>query len=337
MVARGVHFVGGYPGGSAEGAMRAMIDEAGRRIDLVPSVEPMPMNCSVGAAEEPSSGLGSNSAREAQLISDPRTPWGPTDYVKHAVSARAVLDRLEREYDRQFTLQQGLPHYIDMALARLGPYVTDIAIDLPLARALAEQLRHQIQAIITTIGADTVLFQIDSRHALDAPVRNSLGWRGATAEVPVGETVAMVINRATPQVRFGVHLCSEDMSDEAKRRLSMPAAIARGGEAIGEALERPEALEYVHFPVAASPPRSPAGAEWFRPLGRLRRALPNGTRLVAGLADDGQSLGDQVRVLDLVEGAVGEAVDIAATCGLGTRTPEAARRLVGRMLELAVR
>ena len=318
--------------------MRAMIDGTERRIDLVPCLEPIPTGCSLRAAAVASSARESSWAQEAELRPHlPTLPWA-VDCVKQAVGARAVLDRLERDYGQHFTLQQGLPHYIDTALTAFGPRMTEIRSDPPLARVLAEHLQRQIHSIIATIGADMVLFQIDSRQALNARLRQALGGRGPAGDVPVGETVATVINRATPQVRFGVHLCPEDVSAEAIRlRLPTTAAIANAGEAIAEVLERPEALEYIHFPLLATPHPAPVQAESFRQLTRLRRALPDDTRLVVGLVDDGQALGDQSRVLDLVEDAVGEPVDIAAPCGLGRRTPEAAARLVGRMLELAAR
>jgi hypothetical protein len=338
MVVRGVHFVGGYPGANTESAMRAMIDETGGRIDLVPSVEHAPATCSLRAAAAASSGLESTSAKEAHSRPAIPTPPGAVDYVAQAVGARAVLDRLEREYDQQFTLQLGLPHYIDTALASFGPDLTEIGGDLALVWVLADHLHRQIHAIIAAIGADTVLFQIDSRHALTASLRQALDGRGPTAEVHVGETVATLINRATPQVRFGVHLCPEDVSDKAiEPWLPRTAAIASAGEAIGDVLERPEALEYVHFPLAATSHPSRGEADSFRQLARLRRVLPDDTRLVAGLVDEGQAPADQAHVLDLVEAAVGEAVDISAPCGLGRCAPEAAKRLVGRMLELAAR
>jgi hypothetical protein len=301
--------------------MRAMIEGTSSAIDLVPDG---------GTARH-----GGCVLRRSTAATEPVGPAGLPAWsdVARATEARSVLDRLQAEYDHEFTLQQGLLHYVDAALLLSSDRVPHSA---PESRVFAEHLDRQIHAIIIETGADMVLFQIESPHALMDCVHQALGTTHGPDGVPIAETVAEVINRATPQARFGVHLCVGDRRGEAMvGRLHTTAPIVAAVEAIGDALERPEALEYVHFPLATGTAPPSLEPLVYRPLGRLRAVLPDDTRIVAGFAHEQQPLGVQVQVRDLIEEAVGEPIDIATACGLGRHTPEVAAGLVCKMVELA--
>ena len=142
--------------------------------------------------------------------------------------------------------------------------------------------------------------------------------------------------RASPQARFGVHLCLGDACDgPVVSALPTTSPIIAAIEAIGLALDRPEALEYVHFPLASGPTPPALEPRLYHPLAALRGVLPEDTQIIAGLAHERQSLSEQLRVLDLVEIAIGEPVGIAASCGLARRTPGLAVHVMRRMIELA--
>ncbi len=336
--------------------MRAMIDGTGTAIDLVPDGETGDRRCWVRdelialEAEHPAVGvddrIGSANIgcraslrvrpeHEAQFTPASLGQLGAFDYLGQATRSRAVLDELESRYDREFTLQQGLPHYVDLAFLAFCRDFSELTGALPYGEVFADHLHRQIHAIIAEIGADTVLFQIESPHALMDPLRRGVAPSCDTDEPLVGETVALVINRATPQACFGVHLCLGDGYGEAAvPRLPTTAPIVTAIEAISLTLERPEALEYVHFSLAAGRNPPPADPGLYRPLAALRQVLPEETRIVAGLAHERQSFAEQVRVLDSVETAIGEPVDIATACGLGCRSPGVAAHVVRRMMEL---
>jgi hypothetical protein len=91
-------------------------------------------------------------------------------------------------------------------------------------------------------------------------------------------------------------------------------------------------LEYVHFPLAeaAEPPR--LEREFYRPLAEVR--LPAGARFVAGFAHERRSLEQNRRILEHIESLRGETVDVAASCGLGRRTPEAALQVLELLARL---
>jgi hypothetical protein len=354
MTVRGVHFVGSYPAPNAREAMRAMIDGAHREIDCVPDGETGGRAPGVTdellalrdehtaiVVERPGDygmierfpRLGVRPGREPEFTWKSLATLRAFDYVGQARQARAVLSGLADEIERPLTLQLCLPHALDLAFLAFSPGCDPRAPEPPYLRVFAEHLQRQIHATVAAIGADQVLFQIESRCAL----RRHLGGAATgPQDAVVGETLPQVINRSTPQARFGIHLCLGDIEDQAAvPRLRSATPIVSAIAEIADALERPEALEYVHFPLAAGTSPPPVEREVYRPLARVREILPPDTRIIAGLVNEHQSLRDQLHVRDLVEDAVGEPVNIAAACGLGRRAPEVAQLLVARMVELA--
>ncbi len=283
-----------------------------------------------------SSWLGIRPGREAQLTATSLAGLAAFDYLGQAIKARATLDNLEVKYGREFSLQHGLPHYVDVAFLAFSPDFGELTEDVPHGEVFSEHLNKQIRATIAEIGADRVVFQLESPHALIDSLRRTLAATSNANQLMIGETVAEVINRASPQARFGVHLCLGDACDgPVVSTLPTTAPIVAAVEAIGLALERPEALEFVHFPLASG--RNPPALEprLYRPLSALRGVLPEETQIIAGLVHERQPLSEQLRVLDLVETSIGEPVGVAASCGLARRTPGVAVHVMRRMVELA--
>lgn len=337
--------------------MSAMIEGTARSIDLVPDGETGSrshgMRDELVALKEQhpavivsdpgrafglhrSSWLRVRPGREAQLTAASLGGLAAFDYLGQAVQARAALDGLEMKYEREFSLQQCLPHFVDVAFLAFSPDFGELTGDVPYGRVFSEHLNRQIQATIAAIGADRVVFQLESPHALIDSLRRAVAATSKANPIMIGETVAQVINRASPQARFGVHLCLGDACDgPVVTTLPTTAPIIAACEAVGIALERPEALEYVHFPLASG--RNPPAVEptLYRPLAALRGVLPEETQIIAGLAHERQSMSEQLRVLDLVETAIGEPVGVAASCGLARRTPGVAVHVMRRMVELA--
>ena len=69
------------------------------------------------------------------------------------------------------------------------------------------QRRTHAETTVAAIGADQVLFQIESQCALCRVTWRSLADLQDTA---VGEAVVEVINRSTPQARFGASICASE-------------------------------------------------------------------------------------------------------------------------------
>jgi len=94
-------------------------------------------------------------------------------------------------------------------------------------------------------------------------------------------------------------------------------------------------LEFIHAPFAAGDNPPALDDAWYEPLSQLR--LPASIRFAAGLVHESSAVTDLdlKRVLGVVEGHLGRPVDVAAACGLGRRTPEAATELMRRARDLA--
>ena len=123
------------------------------------------------------------------------------------------------------------------------------------------------------------------------------------------------------------------MNHRALARMRDTAPVVRLANAIARGWPDGRPLEFMHAPFAAAVEPPPSDPAWYRPLERLR--LPDSTRFIAGFAHDGQELEVQRQVRATIEGAIGAPVDVAASCGLGRREPEAARAVMRRTAELA--
>lgn len=76
------------------------------------------------------------------------------------------------------------------------------------------------------------------------------------------------------------------------------------------------------MPLAAGDRPPTLRERFYSPLTGLR--LPDEVTFVAGFLHEGRGIEEQRRLLELVDNAVGRQVDIAAACGLGRRSVEAA-------------
>ena len=90
-----------------------------------------------------------------------------------------------------------------------------------------------------------------------------------------------------------------------------------------ETWPRTQRLSYIHYPFAEGAVPPTINAEYYRPLRGIN--LPTSTRFVAGFVHEKLSLDDNRRILDAIEDARGQEVDVASSCGL-RRTPEEATR-----------
>lgn len=140
------------------------------------------------------------------------------------------------------------------------------------------------------------------------------------------------LGKLEPGARIGIHLCLGDFHNKALVHPRTPHRMVAFANRLVAAWPAAHRLEYVHFPFAEGdvpPPREPS---WYRPLAAVR--LPHGARFVAGLAHEKLALEDARRIVEEIEAARGNPVDIAASCGLGRRTPAQAEVILSQMQEL---
>jgi hypothetical protein len=148
------------------------------------------------------------------------------------------------------------------------------------------------------------------------------------ALLPVKDMLAKI----RPGARIGLHLCLGDFHNRALVHPKSLVRMAAFANRLAASWPGSQRLEYVHFPLAeaAEPPR--LEPEFYRPLAKVR--LPAGARFVAGFAHERLSLEQNRRILELIEGLRGGNVDVAASCGLGRRTPEAAQQVLELLARL---
>jgi hypothetical protein len=144
--------------------------------------------------------------------------------------------------------------------------------------------------------------------------------------------IAGLARRSPPGARFGIHLCVGDMNHKALMRMQDARPVVLLANALVRQWPEGSPLEYLHAPFAAAALPPPTDERWYAPLAELR--LPPTIRFVAGFAHEDQSIEEQRRIRDVIERHTGRAVDISTTCGLGRRSPEAAKAAVERIAEL---
>jgi len=145
--------------------------------------------------------------------------------------------------------------------------------------------------------------------------------------------VKNILSKIRPGARIGVHLCLGDFHN---RALVHPGSLERMvgfANRLAAAWPAGQKLEYVHFPLAEAGKPPSLDPEFYRPLRKVR--LPAGTRFVAGFVHERRSLEQNRQLLAVIEELRGGAVDVAASCGLGRRTPEAAQQVLELLARLS--
>lgn len=129
--------------------------------------------------------------------------------------------------------------------------------------------------------------------------------------------------QATPVgTRFAVHLCVGDLDHKPMRTPTDSRPLVTLANAIVRRWPDGRSLERVYLPLAAGDVPPPTDPSFYRPLRDLR--LPADVRFAAGFLHESRTLDEQRAILDIIEGAFGRPVDVAAACGLGRRAPDLA-------------
>ena len=196
----------------------------------------------------------------------PRRTW------PHVERLRASLGRPD------LRMQVGLPTGFGVAAGFLSPPRA-----LRYAPAFAACVAREATAVVQSIGAGNLLFQIEApaevvaAHRLPRPA-----VRG-----PVGSVVDLV-RRLPAEVPVGLHLCFGDLNNTATVVPTRFGRLVAFTNALARRLPPTQTLAYVHLPFAAGSSPAPTDPKFYRALSRL--ALPPGTRLAAGLVHEQPSL-----------------------------------------------
>ena len=224
-------------------------------------------------------------------------------------------------------LQVGLPGHLDVALFAFGPAGVPRT-----AGAVRRALGREIAEVVASAGR-SVVFQLELPAELVALTAAPAPLRGALARV-LARLVLRQVGEAPAGTRFGVHLCLGDLGHRALRQLTSTAPLACLTTALVRAWPAGRSLEFVHLPLSGGDAPPPVDPAFYASLRALRGVVPEHVQLVAGLVHEEQAEQDQVRVLAVVEEALGRRVDVATSCGLGRRSPDAAAAAVRAALRL---
>jgi hypothetical protein len=246
----------------------------------------------------------------------------PMRLGEYAREELAALDALGMPATAGLPLQIGVPGYLDMALFIFGPLGV-----LRHARAFRDATAEQIADVHQAAG-DAVVFQLEVPAALIAVVSAPRPLRPLLARL-MARLVTRQVAKAPQGSRFGVHLCLGDLGHRALKMPSTADPQVRLANALVRRWPRGRQLEFIHLPLSGGDEPPTTSAAYYDRLRRLR--VPAGVPVVAGIAHEDQSPGDQMAVRTLVERALGRRADIATACGLGRRTPEQAVRAVDSM------
>jgi hypothetical protein len=214
---------------------------------------------------------------------------------------------------------------LDLAVFTLGP-----PAGARHRRAFTEATIAEVRDVADLTG-ERALFQLEVPFELavtakaPAPVRRAL-VRG------LARGITGVAAGAAPGTRFAVHLCMGDMNNRPIDRMTDADPVVQLTNALVRAWPDDRPLELVHAPFAAGDVPAPTDPDFYAPLAELD--LPPTVRFAAGIAHESQGLDDQRGIRDRVEWLLGRPVDVAAACGLGRRTDEAATEVMRRTADL---
>lgn len=210
--------------------------------------------------------------------------------------------------------QVGLPSGFDLALFALGPRGA-----LRRRGPFRDALAAQVAAIAAE--ADDVVFQIEIPAELVFSVKTPAPLRPLI--VPLMARFAVeVAAAAPPNTTWGVHLCLGDLGHKALAGMTSAAPLIALANAIARRWPDGRTLAYLHLPMCEGDHPASVDPRFYAPLAGLR--VPAGCRIAAGFIHEAAAKEDLLATLALIESALGRRVDVAASCGLGRRSPEEA-------------
>lgn len=235
--------------------------------------------------------------------------------------SRPAFDAVRTAVGRpDLRFQVGLPSAFDLALFALGPRGA-----LRHRKPFRDALAAQVAAIAAT--ADDVVFQVEIPAELvfavkaPGPLRPLVAARMARFAVEVAAA-------APAGTTWGIHLCLGDLGHKALAGMKSAAPLTILANAIAQRWPAGRTLAYVHLPMCEGDHPASTDPAFYAPLAGLK--LPVGCRVAAGFVHESAAKDDLVATLGLIEGALGRRVDVAASCGLGRRSPEDAAAVLDR-------
>ena len=250
--------------------------------------------------------------------------FGLVDYFEQSY---AIFRRLRDEYGlSDLRFQFGIPGSLALALFSVGPWQA-----LRYRQAFDDQLVEECNRICNLAGGDVVL-QLELPVELGVVLQTPRPLRRLAARITAG-WVARFVGRLLPQARLGVHLCFGDLDNRAYSHADSTEPLVVFFKELLRAWPPRRFLDYIHIPLAMANEAPPLDEAFYRPLRML--CVPDETRIIAGMVHEAWDDEDHWNILAMVEENLRRPVGVAASCGLGRRTPEVATALMQRTARLA--
>jgi hypothetical protein len=194
-------------------------------------------------------------------------------------------------------------------------------------KAFNTVIAREVNAVLTEIGPDVVI-QIEVPPELYAAYMLPSPLMGLSL-IPIKDLLAKI----TPGAQIGMHLCLGDFHNEALVHPKTLAKMVRFSNRIVEEWPSQHTLAYVHYPFAEGLTPPSTDPNYYAPLKDIH--LPSATRFIAGFVHEKRSVAENEGILNSIESARGQLVDVACSCGLGRRSPETADYLLNLTAQLA--
>ena len=342
-ITRSVHLVGTIPAGDTKEALRLVLDTVGDRVgDRLPDGETGDRGNWIGRLiESLRQHPDVEVSREGDWSDYESTPAFKVrrghrfesvelDYYDAFTESWPEFQKARAELGRpELALQVGIPGAIDIAFAAFG--FNPIA-GFRYAATFEDATVREIERIDAEAG-DEIVYQIEIPIELEVAIRMPSVVRGPGVRW-LARRILRIVERAPEGTRWGFHICVGDMNNVAFSKLGDVTPSVMLANALVDQFPDGRNLEFVHLPFAHGSIPPTEDAAFYTPLEDLR--LPDEVALIAGFVHERQGLPIQKRVRDRIEHLTDRQVDVAAACGLGRRTVEAAtanlvqsRQLVG--------
>ena len=334
------HLVGTVPATGPREAMELALSELGPSLDMLPDgetgarldwvrqiIEGLRENPDVELRREGDwSDYGNSPLFRVKRGHRLRAEFVDLGYARFYRESRPIFDELAAEHGLgPLPFQVGIPSDFDLALFSFGVRGMRRA-----RRAFTEATLREIESIHAE-SAEDVVFQIEVPAELIFVARMPAPLQPLMARW-MARTCTGLASGSPPGTRFGIHLCLGDLNHRALARMRDTRPVVHLANAIARGWPDGRRLEFMHAPFAAAVEPPSTEERWYRPLERMR--LPASTRFIAGIAHERQDLKIQRGIRATIEAAVGNRVDVATSCGLGRREPDAAREAIRRTAEL---
>ena len=242
------------------------------------------------------------------------------DYFKESYPIYKKLKK-ERSLDN-LKFQVGLPTGLGITLVVLGPIY-----GLWYAQAFNRRMAYEANEIAKIADPNDLVFQIEVPievimfHMLP-PILSNIVFR----------TITGLIELLDPKIPIGIHLCLGDLNNESLAKINTLKPLVSFANKLIKRLPATHKLEFMHFPLAEGKVPPVVDSSFYNELKKVK--LPQNTRFIAGFVHEKLSLEQHQSLLKNIDIIRNERVEIACSCGMGRRTPQAVDQLLKIKKEL---